>query len=280
MEDRDAPAPTRLVLFRTPANGDSYPTTLARYAPISVPALADRLLPSALEPVLAAGAGGWEAVVITSRRAAEAWVAAAASVTLPAEAEAEAEAWSSVQVYSPGPAVGSVLDASGLPPALRPSPGPTAISAASLAPLLLSVPPRDGAAGYRPYLLLTGDKTLPTLGDALAAAGRQAIKVQVYATAPAPSLADDVGRLEASLRWAALFSPSSASYVLPLLEAAGFGVRPDGAQDRRLRIAAIGETTAAWLRDAGYALDAVAATPNAEGLLAAIDAAEAGERRS
>lgn len=273
MEDRDPPAP-RVALFRTPAVRDSYMTRLAAYGPTSVPALADRLLPGALEPVIAAGAGEWEAVVITSRRAAEAWVSAAASLALPAAAEA----WSKLQVYSPGPSVGRVLDEAGLAPALRPTPGPTAISAKHLAPLLLSAPPRDDTT-YRPYLILTGDKTLPTLGDELASAGRQVVKVQVYSTEPAPSLAADVGRLGKSLRWAALFAPSSASYVLPLLEGAGFGVRPD-AQERRLRIAAIGETTASFLRDGGYALDAVAETPNAEGLLAAIAAAEAREEES
>ncbi|KAL1408500.1 uroporphyrinogen-III synthase [Vanrija albida] len=269
MEDRDPARTTpRLALFRTPAPGDAYHAALSPYAPTSVPALADRLLPGALGPVLRAGAGGWEAVVITSRRAAEAWAAAAGTTAL----DAGAESWSAVSVYSPGPAVGSVLDAACVPTHLRPAPGPTAVSAASLAPLLLSAAPRG--TEYAAYLLLTGDKTLPLLGDALAAAGRRATKVQVYATAQAPTLAANVERLPRALRWAALFSPSSAGYVLPLLEGAGFGVRPASAG--RLRIAAIGETTAAFLREGGYALDAVAATPTAEGLLAAISAAETG----
>lgn len=64
-----------VLLFRTPSESDPYDSTFAAagYKPRSVQALDDVLLPEGLAPILAAGGGRWEAALITSRRAAEAW---------------------------------------------------------------------------------------------------------------------------------------------------------------------------------------------------------------
>lgn len=64
-----------VLLFRTPSEADQYNAAFksAGYIPRSVQALDDVLLPEGLAPILAAGAGRWEAALITSRRAAEAW---------------------------------------------------------------------------------------------------------------------------------------------------------------------------------------------------------------
>jgi uroporphyrinogen-III synthase len=72
----------RVILFRTPAPGDTYTSAFAAagYTATSIPALEDSLLPAALEPVIARGGATWEAAIITSRRAAEAWVLAAERV--------------------------------------------------------------------------------------------------------------------------------------------------------------------------------------------------------
>lgn len=64
-----------VLLFRTPSESDPYDAAFASagYRPRSVQALDDVLLPEGLAPILAAGGGRWEAALITSRRAAEAW---------------------------------------------------------------------------------------------------------------------------------------------------------------------------------------------------------------
>ncbi|GMK57763.1 hypothetical protein CspeluHIS016_0405970 [Cutaneotrichosporon spelunceum] len=154
----------RVILFRTPAPGDTYVSALAEagYSAASIPALGETLLPSELEGIIARGAGAWEAAIITSRRAAEAWVLAAESCSADLACD-----WSAIPVWSPGPAVQSVFLRSSLPDHLLLRPAPTAISAAALAPLILAAPPRprsggaESRPGYRPYLILTGDKTLP-----------------------------------------------------------------------------------------------------------------------
>ncbi|CAK9784819.1 tetrapyrrole biosynthesis, uroporphyrinogen III synthase [Cutaneotrichosporon oleaginosum] len=268
----------RVFLFRKPALGDTYMPAFAAagYEVTSLPALEDTLLPDALEPVLARGGGAWEAVIITSRRAAEAWIRAADAVA--ASVGALDEPWSAVPVWSPGPAVHSVFAHASLPPAFVPSPAPTAVSAAALAPLILAAPPRSSrsgdavGAGYRPYLVLAGDKTLPLLTDSLRGAGRAVERVKVYETREAPGLAAAVRALPPQPGWVALFSPSSAGFVLPHLEAAGFRLR-EGVEGRT-RVAAIGETTEAALREGGWRVDAVARTPDAAGLVAAIAEAE------
>lgn len=136
-----------------------------------------------------------------------------------------------------------------------------ATSAAELVPLIL------GSPATKPYLMLVGDKSLPTLPDALAAAGRGVRQVHVYTTREATSLASEVAGVDA--RWSVLFSPSSSSYVLPHLEQAGWRVKAHG-DGQEMNIAAIGETTAAWLREHGYRVDAVAQTPDTGGVVQAI----------
>lgn len=285
----------RVVLFRTPTPEDTYAPTFASsgYATTEIPALTDHLLPADLRPILARGGEEWEATIITSRRAAEAWVQASRDLPVIPESWGEltppsrltAEPWSNVPVWSPGPAVRAVFDASGLPSSYVPQQASTAVSAAALAPLILAAPPRSGGGGYRPYLVLTGDKTLPLLTDSLRSAGRDVRRVRVYETSEDPGLGDTVRSLASGLgdagerlgegtdmmKWIALFSPSSAAFVLPHLEAAGYDLR----QEDGVRVAAIGETTAGALRAAGVRVDAVAGTPDAEGLVEAIAAADA-----
>lgn len=115
-------------------------------------------------------------------------------------------------------------------------------------PLILGVP------AAKPYLLLVGDKSLPTIPNALEAAGREYTRVQVYKTCEAATLRGDIQSL--TLRpddWVALFSPSSAACVRRYLDLEG------------VKVAAIGETTAE-----GLPVDAVAQTPDAAGLAAAV----------
>lgn len=67
----------RIVLFRTPTPNDNYVSEFEAkgYTVTSISALDDSLNPSALVPYL--DPERWGGVIITSRRAAEAWVLAA-----------------------------------------------------------------------------------------------------------------------------------------------------------------------------------------------------------
>lgn len=195
-----------------------------------------------------------------------------------------------------------MLAAAGLPARLCPAAGQTTINAEELAPVIVGAPLRAPAGTHRPYLMLVGDKTLPTLPDRLGAAGRVVTRVAVYATAEAPALAADLGTLFAALPplpppspsapeapaapapplppqprpWVAFFSPSSAAYVLPhLAKCARLPCvsPPPSATNAHLppvRLVAIGGTTEKALADAGYIVAAVARTPDADGIVDAI----------
>lgn len=103
-----------------------------------------------------------------------------------------------------------------------------------------------------------------------------------YETQAAAGLDRVVEEVDKATKWVSVFSPSSAGYVLPLLEASGWALRNDDDEleeattTRRVcvRVAAIGETTAGFLRREGFRVDAVASTPDAEGLVAAVCAAD------
>lgn len=170
-----------------------------------------------------------------------------------------------------------MFDAHSLEADWRPKEGGTAVNAANLAPIILNAPPRH--EGYGPYLVLIGDKTLPLLSNALSGAGRRLNRVQVYETTCAVSLPSSLGEVHEG--WVAFFSPSSAVCVLPLLEGkaqlpwdASVVAKPRGTGPR-IKIAAIGRTTEGYLREQGLRVEAVAETPDPEGLLAAIKAADA-----
>jgi uroporphyrinogen-III synthase len=132
--------------------------------------------------------------------------------------------------------------------------------------------------------MLTGDKTLPTLPDALGRAGRSLTKVKVYATRPRAKLGEDIDALDNRTdAWAVLFSPSSAAAVVLLLNRRWrircHDDRESGEARRTIRLLAIGETTASYLRER-FVCDAVAATPDPEGVLGALRGAEGGTDRS
>jgi len=82
--------------------------------------------------------------------------------------------------------------------------------------------------------------------------------------------------------WLAFFSPSSAEMVLDCIRSL---VGDGGIYERnediwwRVKIGAIGETTAQFLRDQGLEVKAVAKDPTAEDLASAIQASGCGSER-
>jgi uroporphyrinogen-III synthase len=69
-------------LFKDDSDPGRYaaPLATAGYAARTVPTLQTELLSAPLVPLIAPGGSAWEAVIITSRRAAEAWVQAVEEV--------------------------------------------------------------------------------------------------------------------------------------------------------------------------------------------------------
>lgn len=126
-------------------------------------------------------------------------------------------------------------------------------------PLLLAHSPgqpESKSESDRPYLLIRGDKTTNELQDGLSTAGRRYREIVAYTTSARPELRDALHDMKGD--WLVFFSPSSAEMVRSL------------APDLHGKIAAIGETTATYLRISGCLADAVADEPTAEGLLRAI----------
>lgn len=207
--------------------------------------------------------------------------------------------WSAIPLWTVGMASVEVMNEyaskGAAERALLPSPAisgeRTAKSAAALVPLLLATPPSsqptavddsdaevedDAQNAGRPYLIIRGDKSLEEIPTALRQVGREVVELTVYSTTPRLDIAQSIedallkssGRQasETTPQWLAFFSPSSASYALPLIP-------PDLLASDHIRFAAIGDTTRAFLIERGLTVHAVAKEPNAKALLTAIHAA-------
>jgi len=115
-----------------------------------------------------------------------------------------------------------------------------------------------------PLLFLSGSRRRDTLPDGLRSAGVPFEELVVYETHTRTNLTLPA---DAEGRWLAFFSPSGVEAV----QAA------DTEALRRYRCAAIGPTTAAGLRSAGGAVEAVAEAPTPEALVQAVTRATDGE---
>ena len=133
-------------------------------------------------------------------------------------------------------------------------------SAAELARLIAAEGGRE-----RPLLFVCGDRAREELPLALAGAGVPLRRVIGYGTVAAPDAAARAVAAAQGAVWVVLFSPSGAEAVLSELAAAHKG---------RVRLAAIGATTAAAIEAAGHAVEAVAQAPTPAGLLDAVLAAD------
>jgi uroporphyrinogen-III synthase len=192
-------------------------------------------------------AGGYAAIVIASARAAHALAASRGHAPLP-------------EVWAVGPATARALAGAGIP-AIQPA---SAHDGASLAQALLRERPVSG----RRVLVPRAEDGRDELIAILTAAGVEVVDVVAYRTVSTPTddpalvrgrelLAGDGGVV------CAVFAPSQVAALIAL-------VGPLGAL--RAVFAAIGETTAAALRDAGVETVGVAETPTPEGLANAIAA--------
>jgi len=120
---------------------------------------------------------------------------------------------------------------------------------------LLSVVTEDSPS--RPLLFLSGDRRRDTVPNGLFEAGIDFNELEVYRTDLRSNLTVD-----GTTNWLAFFSPSG-------IEA----VQKNGVDPGAYRLAAIGDTTAAALEEAGYTVAAVAEAPSPEALVRAITTA-------
>lgn len=170
-----------------------------------------------------------------------------------ADREDLARTWRGTTAYAVGPKTAERLREVGLEPR-----GAEAGEAAALAQQIIEEAP--GAD----LLFLSGNRRRDTLPDRLRAADVSFEEIVVYETHARQDLTLPPSRPPLEPTWLAFFSPSG-------LEA----VEQAGSVDLRdYCIAAIGPTTGGTLKDAGYAVEAVAAEPSPDDLVSAIQAAE------
>jgi uroporphyrinogen-III synthase len=196
------------------------------------------------ELVQALARGGYAAIVVASARAAQAIQAARGGAVLP-------------EVWAVGPATARALAAAGISPLVP----PVARDVTTLAKMMVAERALAGRRVLVPRAEDGRDEAIAILRDA----GALVDAITAYRTVPAaaddPELARGLGLLRrGEVAVCAVFAPSQVAALEALV-----GVRRITA-----RFAAIGETTAAALRDAGAATIAVADAPTPERLANAV----------
>jgi uroporphyrinogen-III synthase len=313
----------KVILFRTPSSDacsttvpDPYHYLLAssrRYTPAFLQVLDQAFVKQdQLASTIAAGPGKWSGIVATSKRAGEAWAAAAKSLAenqqeesgkgknkQSDEAERLAVDWSRLPLFTPGPGTTSAFVPHDLPSRYFPKPFPGADSTGSGIPLGNLIVDNLSAVQIdnRPFLILEGDKTISELKDVLSSHGVPFERQLVYETAVRKELDLDMEKLVLALLdgqsqdhnedqyiWLAFFSPSSAIPVISSLRTLG-DLSADGSFIARIgdsrgklafRFAAIGKTTSDSIQSMGLPVSAIAQDPTARGILEALVAGEDG----
>jgi len=232
--EADAAAPYKAVLAPLGLEGIAMPVT--RTAPARDPG----------ELVRALAEGGYAAIVVASARAAVALQAARGQGALP-------------EVWAVGPATARALTSAGIP-ALVP---PVARDAVALARTLVA---ERALVGHR-VLVPRAEEGRDEAIEILREAGVVVDAITAYRTVPAaadePALVPGLTLLRrGEVAVCAVFAPSQVAALDALV-----GIRRITA-----RFAAIGETTAAALREAGAAGITVAGAPTPEGLAKAVSA--------
>jgi len=262
---------------------DSYATTLERegYLTWFIPVLehgATNL--GSLEHIMRDGPNSrFGGVIVTSARAAEMWNQIGQSILGSGTISELDEEWSRLPFYVIGRATAKALKESKYLP--RDSPfTPTIILGADesgsgdkLARFIVSDYPNRWAGKPLPLLYLTGDKTTGILASALTTDGLEIHPAQVYRTWTRENFDNDVNPIIEWLRdgpevqslWIVFFAPSSSKAVLPTIRRhfdLASSSKSDESSRLLTRVAAIGPTTAAFLREREHLrVDVVPAQP-------------------
>ncbi|KAH0834148.1 beta-glucan synthesis-associated protein-domain-containing protein [Lanmaoa asiatica] len=263
-----------VLLLRAPAEGgpDRYEVAFeARgYVPLSVPVLETVLVHvNALRDKIVCGpnAQGLSGVIVTSKRAVEAWCEAIRSIP-PLSRTTQAD-WRTVPFYVVGDATAAAASEirTAFPSMAHLAPGENRVCGgadAGTAERLAACILREGCQGQR-MLYLTGDKNRDTLPGMLSTGEVALETLEVYHTKGSSTFRDDLGAAleRAPWGWVVYFAPSAAAFVAPILCDV---FRPDV-----LKVAVIGPTTASFLRDTlKMRVDVVAPKPTADELCSAV----------
>ncbi|CAK5268747.1 unnamed protein product [Mycena citricolor] len=286
---------TSVLLLRAPAGTpDRYETAFsaAGHLCTSLPVLETALVNGDALRTLVREQGRctYDAVIITSARACEAWGAAVDSLEDgPTQGTMQASDWTGTPFYVVGSTTATALAAIRAahpqspyaPSDVRGESSGTSQELARFVLQDLGDPPHP-----RPLLYLTGDKNRDTLPDILAAGGHQLHTVQVYETRGSSRFREDLDTVlrlpihrGTALWWIVFFAPSSSEFTIPFLQE-HFDLR--GVDNRLLatRIASIGPTTTDFLRETAHlTVHAMASKPTPQHLLEAIQASDSGLHR-
>ncbi|KAF8487112.1 tetrapyrrole biosynthesis, uroporphyrinogen III synthase [Russula ochroleuca] len=262
----------RVLLLRTPATppkSDRYEAALTRasFRPLSLPALETALenLESLSRIVRREDEEGTvNGVIVTSARAVDACANAGADID-----------WQTMRFYAVGPTTAAALLAqlSNPPQDVR---GTDSGTAEQLARFIVHDATRE-----EKLLYLTGDKNRETLSRIVREGlGEGVLKeLRVYATHGVPDFESSLTRAlqgetdDDEPWWIVFFAPSAAAHVMPALRkhfSMGAG-EPSKKGSRRARLAAIGQTTAKYIReDAGLEVEVVADSPTPDSLVSSL----------
>ncbi|KAI0299029.1 tetrapyrrole biosynthesis, uroporphyrinogen III synthase [Multifurca ochricompacta] len=283
MEDMAMMTSRPVLLLRAPTSPDRYETTLARasYRPLSLPVLETAF--ENLEDLshIIRGEderGPVDGIIVTSARAVEACAQAGTDIN-----------WRNIRFYAVGPATASQLAQLPNPP--QDVRGTESGTAERLADFIVKDANREDNLLY-----LTGDKNRETLSRVVREGlGEHIMKeLRVYGTCGVRNFEDTLAHAiqgeetdeeNSQPWWIVFFAPSTATHVMPALRTRfslpmAVAVKRKGIDRlnenelRRARVAAIGPTTAEYLRnELGLRVDAVPDVPSADSLVLALDKA-------
>lgn len=238
-----------VVLLRSPSEPDPYDAVFAAagYAVRSEPVLSFTFIHQERLKTVLAQPEAYSGLILTSPRA------AMAIQHLAAGGGQELAAWKERPIYTVGPRTAADVRTLGGTPR-----GAETGSGEDLADFIVDAV-RETSTVDRPLLLLSGNRRREDLPNRLVEAGLALDELVVYETHLRTDLTLPPGPSGA---WLVFFSPTGVQ-----------AVRHSGADVTAWRVAAIGPTTAEAVRQAGWRVAAVAASPTPQALLDAVKAA-------
>ncbi|KAG8855479.1 hypothetical protein FRB91_002086 [Serendipita sp. 411] len=258
-----------------------------------------------LQSVIEAGPKGkWSGVIVTSSRAAGAWISAAKAIPVDTESSFSqdgGDVWEDIPFYVVGKATEEALMACPPPYSPRQILGGNSGSGDTLADFIVSsyVPKvgenlggstsssNDSQGLHLPLLYLVGDKNRDTIPKKLSQAILRCHKLQVYETSPVADLSNRLKDVTSTINettsgeettrpWLVLFSPSTAEAVFGALSEC----QPSTSEHEEMNdtsniyssfhLASIGPTTHKYLCDNSHLVATSAPKPDAESLAQAI----------
>lgn len=295
--------PRHVVLFRNPhaeAKQDNYLQILSatkKFRPKCCPVLGQVFIDQeGLVEVITEQSDKWSGLIATSKRAGEAWATACRVAEREPAINANVSDWSRIPLYTPGPATGASFTCQGVPLNLAPKRVEASEETGSAIPLgqfIVEYHASFAPDPSLPILILEGDKNGPNLTETINGHVTYTTR-EIYATGPREDLSVDVKQLCQNLMvelgsdatdqektmWLVFFAPSSAKAILDCIETTQYAAGLPFAKQApikgilQFRLAAVGNTTATYLRDRGFDVDAVARQPTAEGIRDALLEAE------